>query len=129
MATGSSSSSKPEPGTEQRVDEVPGDGGPAPTGAEARPLVIHPCLHDGFQAEYQRIPLHGTLPQPPQVLLRGSFNWPACLQLVDAVVDKSAPCGQGQLQPHTPLCRLGAPQPLLEGTFLAMTGKQWLPAF
>jgi len=59
-----------------------------------------------------------------QVLLRGSFDWHSCLQLVDLVVNASAPCAVGQLQPHKPLCRLGAAQPTLEGTFLAMTGKQ-----
>lgn len=54
-----------------------------------------------------------------QVLLRGQPNWDACLRVVDAVVNVSAPCAE---QDHRPSCVLGAPQPELQGNFMGLTG-------
>jgi len=55
-----------------------------------------------------------------QVLLRGQPNWDACLRVVDAVVNVSAPCAE---QDHRPSCVLGAPQPELQGNFMGLTGE------
>jgi hypothetical protein len=63
----SSSNSKPDSGRTQHVDKVAGDTGAPQSGLGGHPVIVHPCLHDGFEAEYLRIPFHGTLPQPPQV--------------------------------------------------------------
>jgi hypothetical protein len=87
---------------------------PLPT-PSALPLVHHPCLFRGYNASYQRLPVHGQAPEPAAVQLVGEPNPERCLELARRVVNASTGCIK-------PPCTLGTPTPELSGQFTALTG-------
>ena len=77
--------------------------------------IEHPCLHQGYRAQYHRIPFGGHTPIPESVVLVGRPDRAACRRLATQVVTASTEC-------DSPPCALGAPQPRAAGRFIALAG-------
>ncbi|GBF96111.1 hypothetical protein Rsub_08987 [Raphidocelis subcapitata] len=90
--------------------------------SEVLPRVRHPCLHEGYDAPYHRLPAQGGAPaSPPAVRLLGAPDFAACSALARRLVNPDAPCPGGHPAPGS-ACVLGALHPRLEGGFTAITG-------
>lgn len=55
-------------------------------------VISHPCLHNGYFKEYERVPLDGVDPEPKVVYLRGAPNFDSCRDLSLSVVRTPTHC-------------------------------------